>query len=599
MASPLLRILLAAVALVAACAAPAAAQAPVGAAPDPAAIADQMAARWVALQRPSGSFPDSIRQQRGWGRYGEAGLGYGLMLSGLRAGRPDWIQAGARAQRFAIAQALDRSSVFESMLIASGYNLLRLRAPQTPLFVTDRGAWEGYLRDIRPLFDASIKQPYLSSNKYLVEAVLGLELHNTGLASETRGATLNVPGEARRRALHIIDELVPERVGMLRGRADGHRTTALSDRYAQPPAYHALAAGFLARAIDLAGGAANRRARKALRIAVRTMWAYQSPDGDVAYMGRSQGQAWALAFALLASARAAGRGCDDQTQDFLAVGDRAVRRLGALHPVGPDGMAIVPSANGPATIPALDDYAGDVVYNGLTLTALEWAIKDTRRRPGCLPDAIMAERARADAVLRFETGTFAVLRRGRVWMAVKRASQGDDPRTGFGLRALKYLGDDGRWVDLMPAAPRLAGAPTTLGPALIPRSGRLAVPKGAHLKTTNGRITIDGGWVTPKGKWVRRGIFRWIPTRRGVRMVVPAKRRDTILTSSLFTGRPAAAGRIAATRRTTVRVGGTPTVGVQGPLASTTSLDAWRADFTIRPRGKKLTIRVEAPPPPA
>jgi hypothetical protein len=138
MASPLLRILLAAVALVVACAAPAAAQAPVGSSPDPDAIADRMAASWVALQRPSGSFPDSIRQQRGWGRYGEAGLGYGLMLSGLRAGRPDWIQAGARAQRFAIAQALDRNSVFENMLIASGYNLLRLRAPDTPLFTTDR-----------------------------------------------------------------------------------------------------------------------------------------------------------------------------------------------------------------------------------------------------------------------------------------------------------------------------------------------------------------------------------------------------------------------------------------------------------------------------
>ena len=92
-------------------AAPAAAQAPVGSSPDPAAIADRLAARWVALQRPSGSFPDSIRQQRGWGRYGEAGLGYGLMLSGLRAGRPDWIQAGARAQRFAIAQALDAAGV--------------------------------------------------------------------------------------------------------------------------------------------------------------------------------------------------------------------------------------------------------------------------------------------------------------------------------------------------------------------------------------------------------------------------------------------------------------------------------------------------------
>ena len=599
MAFPLFRILLVAVALLAACAAPAAAQAPVGASPDPAAIADRMAARWVALQRPSGSFPDSIRQQRGWGRYGEAGLGYGLMLSGLRAGRPEWIQAGARAQRFAIAQALDRNSVFENMLIASGYNLLRLRAPATPLFATDRPAWEAYLRDIRPLFDASIKKPYLSSNKYLVEAVLGLELHNSGLASPTRGTTLNVPDEALRRSLHIIGELVPERADMLRGRAAGHRITALSDRYAEPPAYHALAAGFLARAIDLAGGGASAEARKALRVAVRTMWAYQSPDGDVAYMGRSQGQSWALAFAMLASERAAGGGCDDQTQDFLAIGDRALRRLGALHPVGPSGMAIVPSANGPATIPALDDYAGDVVYNGLTLTALEWALKDARARPGCLPDAIMAERPHADAVFPFETGTFAVLRRGRVWMAVKRVTQGDDPRASFGLRALKYLGDDGRWVDLMPAAPRIAGAPTTLGPALIPRSGRLALPKGAHLKTRRGRITIDGGWVTPEGKWVRRGIFKWIPTPRGVRMVVPAKRRDTILATSLFTGRPAAAGRIAAAAGTAVRVGGAPTVAVQGPFASTTSLDTWRADFTIRPRGKRLTIRVEAPAPAA
>jgi hypothetical protein len=43
-------------------------------------------------------------------------------------------------------------------------------------------------------------------------------------------------------------------------------------------------------------------------------------------------------------------------------------------------------------------------------------------------------------------------------------------------------------------------------------------------------------------------------------------------------------------------VGGTPTVAVQGPFASTSTLDAWRADFTIRPRGRKLTLRVEAPP---
>jgi hypothetical protein len=258
-------------------------------------------------------------------------------------------------------------------------------------------------------------------------------------------------------------------------------------------------------------------------------------------------------------------------------------------------MPIVPSANGPATIPALDDYAGDVVYNGLTLTGLEWAMKDARRRPGCLPDATMGERARADAVLPFETGTFAVLRRGRVWMAVKRVSQGADPRVGFGLRALKFLRADGRWVDLMPAAPRVAGAPTTLGPALIPRSGVLALPEGAHLRTRRGRVTIDGGWVTPKGKWVRRGVFKWVPTPRGVRMIVPTRRRDTILATTLLTGRPAAARRTVTGPGAVVRAGGTPTVAVRGPFASTTPLDTWRADFTIRPRGRRLTLRLEAP----
>ena len=594
MPSRLLRPILAAVTAALACAPAAVARAPVGAAPSPAAIADQMAARWVALQGPTGSFPDSIRQTRGWGRYGEAGLGYGLMLAGLRTGNAGWLEAGARAQRLAIAQAQDRASVFENMLIASGYNLLRLRAPQTPAFAAEPAAWQEYLRGIRPLFDANVAKPYLSSNKYLVEAVLGLELHNSGLASAVRGTTLNVPGEARRRALHIVDELVPERADMLRAKAAGHRITGMSDRYAQPPAYHALATGLLARAIDLAGSAASARARKALRIAVRTMWAYQSPDGDLAYLGRSQGQSWTLAFAMLAAERAAGAGCDDQAQDFLAVADRAVRRLGASHPVGPSGMAIVPSANGPATVPALDDYAGEVVYNGLTLTGLEWAMKDARPRPGCRPDALLSERRRAGAVLPFETGTFAVLRHGRVWMAVKRVTQGGDPRAAFGLRALKFLRADGRWVDLMPAAPRLAGTQTTLGPALIRRSGVLAVPKGAHLRTTRGRVTIDGGWVTPRGHWVRRGIFRWIPTRRGVRMVVPARRRDTVVTSALLTGQPAATGRTVTAPGTVVRAGGVPAVAVQGPFASTASLDTWRADFTIRPRGKRVAVRVEA-----
>ena len=122
----------------------------------------------------------------------------------------------------------------------------------------------------------------------------------------------------------------------------------------------------------------------------------------------------------------------------------------------------------------------------------------------------------------------------------------------------------------------------------------LALPKGAHLRARRGRIVIDGGWVTPRGHWVRRGIFKWIPTRRGVRMVIPSRRRDTIVATAHVTGQPAAAGRRVTAPKTVVRAGGRPAVAVQGPFASTSSLDTWRADFTIRPRGKRLTLRVRA-----
>ena len=335
---------------------------------------------------------------------------------------------------------------------------------------------------------------------------------------------------------------------MLRGRAAGHRITALSDRYSQPPAYHALTAGFLARAIDLAGGAAPARtARKALRIAVRTLWAYQSPDGDVAYMGRSQGQSWALAFAMLAAERAAGRGCDDQTQDFLAVGDRALRRLGRAAPGRPERDGDRPLGERPGDDPRARRLRG---RRRLQRAHADRARVGAEGRPPAPRLPARRDHGRAHRAptrcCPFETGTFAVLRRGRVWMAVKRVSQGDDPRAGFGLRALKYLGDDGRWVDLMPAAPRIAGAPTTFGPALIPRSGRLALPEGRAPEDAaagGSRSTAAGSRPRGSGSGAGsssgsrpRAASGWSSRPAGATRSSPRR---------CFAGRPAAAGRIA------------------------------------------------------
>ena len=291
------------------------------AATTPAQLADPLAAHWAAAQNPDATFPDSIRPgTHTWGRYGEAGVGYGLILAGVRTGRPDWIEAGARAQAYAAAHATDRLSVFESMLMASGYNLLRRRAPATPAFAAQRALWEQYLRTIAPVYNARVDAPQLHSNKYIVEAVAYFELARSGLRSDVPGAVLTAPGEARRRGRDILDRIVPARIRALRATVAGHRVTALSDRDREPLAYHALTAGLLARAIDVAGPAASRAARRALRIGVRTMWAYQAPDGDLAYFGRSQGQSWAPALGAYAAVRAAAR--------------RAVRAPGARVPGG-------------------------------------------------------------------------------------------------------------------------------------------------------------------------------------------------------------------------------------------------------------------------
>ena len=350
---------------------------------------------------------------------------------------------------------------------------------------------------------------------------------------------------------------------MLRGRAAGHRITALSDRYAQPPAYHALTAGFLARAIDLAGAARPGRARRALG-SPSALWAYQSPDGDLAYMGRSQGQAWALAL------RQAGRGARRRPR---------LRRPGAGLPRRrrPRGPA---ARRAPSRRPerdadrALGERAGD----DPRARRLRWRRRLQRAHadgarvgaeghaagaPAACADAIMSERKRAEAVLPFETGTFAVLRRGRVWMAVKRVEPGRRPARG--LRAPRAQVPRRRTAAGPTSCPRRRGSPArrrTFGPALIPRSGSSRSRRAPHLKARRGRITIDGGWVTPTGEVDPARDLQVDPDQaRGPHgRPDPPARHDPHHDRCSPAGPPPGADRHRPRRR---RAGGTPTVAVR------------------------------------
>lgn len=560
----------------------------------PAQLADAMAERWTALQDADGSFPESVRPRAHWGGYAEPALGHGLILAGLRAGRADWVQAGARAQRWFVEHAADRRSVFANALLAAGYNLLRQRAPRTPAFAAGRASWERYLRAVTLMYLS--KPTDALANKYLVETVAVLELARTGLTSTRPGAVLNDIGAARRKALDMLGRRVPLRVDQLRGVAAGHRTSALSDPGGQPLAYHTLTAGFLARAIELAGPHAPAAARRALTVAVRTTWALQSPDGDLSYIGRSQGQSWALALAAYAARSATSQACTALERELQATGQRALGRLRELHAVGADGLAIIPSAFGPATLAALDDYAGQVVYNGLTLTGLEWAASAPRR---CRAGRLLADRPGADAVLPFGASTFAVARSGPVWMAVKRAaSEPGDSRYAYGLRTLKLRDGQGRWRDLLPATPRHAGRPvSSLGPSLLLADGRIAAPHGTSMRVSaNGEIRVKTRFVTAGGTVVRSGVVvRFTPTAQGAKVLVPTQPGDRVVFSALTEGQPHIGAHGVDGLHATVTASDPVQVVLQGPLASASSLDVWRADLIVGASGHQATFTVHAP----
>ena len=82
--------------------------------------------------------------------------------------------------------------------------------------------------------------------------------------------------------------------------------------------------------------------------------------------------------------------------------------------------------------------------------------------------------------------------------------------------------------------------------------------------------------------WIRRTVFRFVPTARGVRVVVPVKKGDRVRYSALTVGRPEILPNGVAGPIATTRASGPATVVLRGPYASSSSLDVWRSDIEVR-----------------
>jgi hypothetical protein len=489
------------------------------------AIADP----WPALQSKSGHFGDYVRDRAGGaGRddYGDAMLGYALLQVGLREGEDRLVRAGLRAVTYAAGHPSSEAiRMYQSLGIASAYNLARKRLGGDERFKDVRGAWAKRLRRIRIL---TLHENRVVWSHAMAEAVEVLELTRTGLHSSDPDAVLHDPKAAAKRARRLFNRDMPEAAE--RTERDDPRAgrTALLGEFTRglPIAYHALGLGMLARGIELMGPDASARARSTLRAAANASWALMAPDGDVAYFGRSQAQSWTLALTAYGTGVAAATpgASIGAAARYGEVASRAVDRLADAYPVRAIGLLITPAMarNLGGGIRGLDDYVAAVSYNGLTLAALEWAVD------AAAPSAdgeIGADTPGSSVVGDGQTA-FAAVRRGDVWFVVKKArSEPGDLRYDFGLVALKVLASGSGWSDALPVRPITRGEADTAGPVVdgVP-------PKGDTIRVGSaGRVRVGA----------RETAFTYEPTDCGVRLSLPVRKNDRIDYSAFFRrGRP-------------------------------------------------------------
>lgn len=534
-------------------------------------VADRIAETWPQRQLQNGRFRDPINGATP-SSYGVTMLGYGLLRSGVRNSDRKRIEAGVRAIDAARSLPAAERGSFDLLAFASAYNFARRELAGDPAFERSRRAWEEHLRSYatpRTGPDAArcFADPSCFSNLKLVEAAGDLELLASGLSSTVPDSKLSDRARLRRDALAAVGNLTPSAIGRrASSTGPGPRTGLgiLSDGPSFPLAYHALSTAMLARAVTLLGPDAPASARAALGRATDTLAAFAGPDGDVSYIGRSQQDSFAPAMAAVAgsvAARRLGAPATDRAR-YEALADRGLERLERANGIGAHGVNIAPRLKDPAArdYAGIDHYANAVVYNGLTLFALELAGDEAASGRG---GATGADPLPADHNGRFvdpERTRFAAVRRNDVWYAVHERQQRPDLRDDFGLVAVKYRGPDGDWRDVLRPRPFTAGADSA-GPVLLV-GRRRALPYGDRMQTRpGGVVVVRGGFRIPGGHRIRRGVsFRYTPTKRGVRVSFRARRGDRLLFRTFLAADQAkrTKGRGVSDRASIARVSPTP-----------------------------------------
>ena len=560
-------------------------------------LVDATVAQWLSLQTRAGTFidPSTGHASKGSGDVGYGGImiGDGMMRSGVRKHDRALVLAGIRAVSAALGVAPRDRGVFDGLAFASAYNFARASLGSDAAFVRVRRRWERYLEQLgAPKIGTFARDCVLSPacfhNHEAVEGAEDAELLATGLRSPLRGTKLHDRGALLRAARAEIGSNEPRFA-----RGDGRTVGAtrrsglalLSDSGSFALAYDGLSTAMLADSIARLGRRAPGAALATLRRTTDALAGFMGPDGDVAYIGRRQEEAWADGGAAAAGAIAA-TVLPAKGQN-VNLAQRAITRLASVYGVDSNGLRVVPRrGRGETGGRGID--ADWLDFNAVTVFFLDLAAGALDRERAVQPAPLTADRSGGAFVEQSQLG-FSAVRQGDVWFAVHRHAFNGDLRYDFGLVAAKWRRPDGSWQDILRPRPYVFNRAASAGP-IIERGGRRWLPYGDRIRVgVRGAVVVSGGFSDTSGHRLRGATFRYTPTARGVTVTFPVRRGDTLLfTTYLSAGDGFRLGDGVADRVSIATASPRPaTIRSRGGLSSCCDIhmDAFEAVVRVRRNG--------------
>ncbi len=492
------------------------------------ALVTSTTAEWAAHQTPEGWLIDPVLG-RATGSYGLGMTGQSMVRLGVSDGDAGLIEAGLRAELTEVTQP--DGGGFELLALSEAFAWNDVHLANMGAWETARATIAVFITNHGPLVsDAGdcYAEERCYDNLKLVAAVAELSLPQTGLPDLTLGA----PARIRAKALATLTQAAKNAGADTRRLGDSPFRGAgiLSDPGRNPLAYHVLSTLMLGQAVKRLGASAPASVVAAFSRCARALIGLMAPDGDLAYIGRGQGQVWTAAAAIDALSLAA-----QMTHSaiwrgrYLAGAALELARLRSLYPPDGWGLPLLPrlaGADSGAAAPAravlnmsnqtpnylgVDGYANTVEYDGLSL----WALTDAARLLSLIPPTpYQALPSTEKGVFLDPSHTkFAAVTDGRLWYAIHGSnSDPADARYGFGLISVERYSARG-WRAVLPyppLTPLLTSTAITSGPTLIlgrrsgeqERSGgqggeRIFYPVNTRLAVSaDGVVRIHAGWGT-------------------------------------------------------------------------------------------------------